>query len=132
MHNKSDTRNKTKLFDHYYSQQMTYERKRDFICCHIDVKPTSKRNLRIYKLNSRTYMLPVDGRLVHVCKHSFLKTLKAFISPMSNITFNPSLLWTLTISRPGVVTVQDSQSGKSFSLILNLAKNVQKSQKKNV
>ena len=27
----------------------------------------------------------------------------------------------------GVVTVQDSQSGKSFSLILNLAKNVQKS-----
>ena len=28
----------------------------------------------------------------------------------------------------GVVTVQDSQSGKSFSSILNLAKNVQKSQ----
>ena len=27
----------------------------------------------------------------------------------------------------GVVTVQDSQSGKSFSSILNLAKNVQKS-----
>ena len=27
----------------------------------------------------------------------------------------------------GVVTVQDSQSGKSFSLILNLAKNLQKS-----
>ena len=27
----------------------------------------------------------------------------------------------------GVVTVRDSQSGKSFSLILNLAKNVQKS-----
>ena len=27
----------------------------------------------------------------------------------------------------GVVTVQDSQSGKSFSLILNLAENVQKS-----
>ena len=27
----------------------------------------------------------------------------------------------------GVVTVQDSQSGKSFRLILNLAKNVQKS-----
>ena len=27
----------------------------------------------------------------------------------------------------GVVTVQDSQSGKSFSLLLNLAKNVQKS-----
>ena len=27
----------------------------------------------------------------------------------------------------GVVTVQDSQSGKSFSLILDVAKNVQKS-----
>ena len=64
-----------KLFDHYYSPQMTYERKRDFICRHIEVKPTSKRNLRTYKLNSRTYMLPVDGRLVRVCKQFFLKTL---------------------------------------------------------
>ena len=32
-----------------------------------------------------------------------------------------------TLTRTGVETVQDSQSGKSFSSILNLAKNVQKS-----
>ena len=31
------------------------------------------------------------------------------------------------VNSPGVVTVQDSQSGKSFSSILNLAKNVKKS-----
>ena len=31
------------------------------------------------------------------------------------------------VTMTGVVTVQDSQSGKSFSSILNLAKNVQKS-----
>ena len=63
------------IFDHYYSPQMTYERKRDFICRHIEVKPTSKRNLRTYKLNSRTYTLPVGDKLVRVCKQFFLKTL---------------------------------------------------------
>ena len=35
-----------------------------------------------------------------------------------------------SIAYSGVVTVQDYQSGKSFSSILNLAKNVQKSPKK--
>ena len=39
------------------------------------MKSTAKRNLRTYKLNSRTYTLPVGDKQVRVCKQFFLKTL---------------------------------------------------------
>ena len=60
-----------KIFDHYYSKEMIYERKRDFICRHINVK--RNRNRKSYKQNSRTYLLPVGEELVRVCKQFFLK-----------------------------------------------------------
>jgi hypothetical protein len=54
---------------------MVYERKRDFICRHIEVQPVSKRYSGSYKQNSRTYYLPVHGSLQRVCKKFFIQTL---------------------------------------------------------
>ena len=63
------------IFDLYYSDGMTFERKRDFICQHISIKPTSKRYGRSYKQYARTYSLPLENTQVRVCKDFFLKTL---------------------------------------------------------
>ena len=66
---------RAKLFDSFYHESMTYERKRDFICRHVSVKPTSKRYAKTYKHNSRSYFLPVGNTLQRVCKQFFLRTL---------------------------------------------------------
>lgn len=63
------------LFESFYDQSMTYERKRDFICRHVLVKATSKRYAKTYKHNSRSYFLPVGNTLQRVCKQFFLRTL---------------------------------------------------------
>ena len=54
---------------------MVYERKRYFICRHIEVQPISKRYSGSYKQNSRTYYLPVHGSLQRVCKKVFIQAL---------------------------------------------------------
>lgn len=64
-----------KIFKAYYDQSMTYERKRDFICQHIEVRETSKRYGRKRKKEDRKYYLPVNKDRKQVCKDFFLKTL---------------------------------------------------------
>lgn len=59
----------------YYEETMTYERKRDFICQHIDVTACSNRYGRKRKQQSRKFYLTVDSKRVQVCKSFFLKTL---------------------------------------------------------
>ena len=59
----------------YYEATMTFERKRDFICHHIDVAGTTKRFGRKRKKQSRKFYLPVNNKRVRVCKSFFLKTL---------------------------------------------------------
>ena len=54
---------------------MTFERKRDFICQHVEVLGTSKRYGRIRKQETRKYYLSVDKQRKQVCKSFFLNTL---------------------------------------------------------
>lgn len=63
------------IFYLFYDENMVYERKRDFICRHIEVQPVSKRYSISYKRNSRTYYLPEHGSLQRVCKKLFIQTL---------------------------------------------------------
>ncbi len=43
------------IFNYYYDKDMTFERKRDFICQHIEIRATSKRYGRTYKHISRRF-----------------------------------------------------------------------------
>ena len=73
----------------------------------------------------------------YIYKHEFRYALEVSFSILNGISagnglhFFTDLLQSdstnIKMHTTGVVTVQDSQSGKSFSLILNLAKNAQKS-----
>lgn len=63
------------IFTTYYKEDMTYERKRDFICQNIEVKSTSKRYGQSYKHCSRSFFLPLGNSRVRVCKQFFLRTL---------------------------------------------------------
>ena len=54
---------------------MTFERKRDFICQHVEVLETSKRYGQKRKHESRKYYLPVENQRKQVCKSFFLNTL---------------------------------------------------------
>lgn len=63
------------IFRSYYDETMTFERKRDFICQHVEVLGTSKRYGRKRKQETRKYYLPVEKQRKQVCKSFFLNTL---------------------------------------------------------
>jgi len=52
------------IHDSYYEATLTVERKRDFICLHIDVAGTTKRYGRKRKQQSRKFYLPVNNKRV--------------------------------------------------------------------
>jgi hypothetical protein len=70
---KEETRQE--IFNFYYNESMTFERKHDFICQHVELRPTSKRYGRSRKHESRSFYLPVGTGKIRVCKQFFLRTL---------------------------------------------------------